>query len=577
MDEAHHGGSAYPDFVKKRGAPIQDIVFVTTDIETPRELWKADPALMVHCQTLHDTIMRTCITDHNGYEVSAEGDNFCIAFHNAEDAINFGFSINAQLLQTTWPAELLENPKCAIVYVSDNSAKSTAAQSPAKLSKSGSSKKKKKKKKKKRSQSMAQQSMAQNTVGSSAFNKKNSRPLFNGLRVRMAMDHGYCDYTVNNMTDKYSYTGGPVNHCRAILKAMQSGDQIVLTKSMNKALLEGDDPFQDSHKVSLGTHILKDVEEPMELIQCLPQELAERELLPLITVRKIGPDFYDAPSANVPDGMPVPPVTLVSSKIADSVMKKVRAGMAERVLHLHDIVLRKFLQENEGYECQGSNGKFVFAFPSPNKACAWAISTSLSFLKLDWSREPKQVADAMLNMKVNMGISSDLCDDVEPNCNTGKADYFGKVVDVAMKCCESSASGEVSLSERAYMMLPPKHPFGIIVGPAVKLGRGSETIQMYALTVPTSATVDPEHYKYTKWKPFTTVSEAEEREAMKKAAKDESREKKGKNKSQPNEVVPVEKKAASPLDIFSTSQLDAWKLNDTELDFDDGFFVAAGR
>ena len=122
MDEAHHGGSAYPDFLKKRGAPIQDVVIVMTDIETPRDLWKADPALMVHCQTLHDTIMRTCITDNCGYEISAEGDNFKIAFHNAEDAINFGFSVQSQLLQTTWPEELLANPKCALVYASEVSA-----------------------------------------------------------------------------------------------------------------------------------------------------------------------------------------------------------------------------------------------------------------------------------------------------------------------------------------------------------------------------------------------------------------------------------------------------------------------
>lgn len=476
MDEAHHGGSAYPDFVKKRGAPIQDVVIVMTDVETPRELWKKDPSLMVHCQTLHDTIMRNSITDHHGYEISAEGDNFKIAFHNAEDAINFGFAVQSQLLQTTWPEELLADPKCALIYAFDaNNAKNQQQVanntpqkgSPSKLTRGHSVKKSKKHKKKRRS-SVASKA---ETI---SLTKKSSRPIFNGLRVRMAMDYGYCDHAVNPMTEKFTYSGTPYDHCKAILKAIQSGGQIVITKAMNKALLEADDVFQDSSKVSLGTHIIKDVEEHLELIQCLPQDLAERELLPLISVRKVSPDYFDAPSANVAPGLPIPPVTIVCTQMVDTALRKVRAGMVERVMTLHDIVLRKFLQDNEGYECHAENGRFMLAFPSPELACSWVIATHISFLKLDWSKEPKQVADAMANMKIKMGMSSGIVEGVEPHCDTGRADYFGDVVGVTVKCCESSASGEVSMSEKSYMMLPSKHPFGINVGNQVKLGKVRE-------------------------------------------------------------------------------------------------------
>ena len=265
---------------------------------------------------------------------------------------------------------------------------------------------------------------------------------------RMAMDYGYCDHAISATTEKFSYSGPPYDHCKAILKAIQSGGQIVITKAMNKALLETDDAFQDSHKVSLGTHIFQNIEESLELIQCLPQDLAERELLPLISVRKISPDYYDAPSADVPAGMPIPPVTIVSTRMAEAALRKVRAGSADRVMCLHDLVLRKYLQENEGYECLSEKGKFVVAFPSPERACSWIISTYLSFLKVDWSKEPKQVADALVGMKISMGIDSGIVQGVEPHCDTGRADYFGDVVEVSARCCASAASGEVRSEAR---------------------------------------------------------------------------------------------------------------------------------
>ena len=134
------------------------------------------------------------------------------------------------------------------------------------------------------------------------------------------------------------------------------------------------------------------------------------------------------------------------------------------------------------------------------------------------------------------------------------------------------------------MFLGAKHPFGINVGPNIKLGRGSATIQTYSLTVPTSRSVNAEHYKFTKWRLFTVISEAEERDEKRKkiaAAALENNDNKfnkfGKDKKKASqEVQPVEPKEASPLDILATSKLDAWKINESELDFESGFFVASG-
>jgi serine/threonine protein kinase len=133
------------------------------------------------------------------------------------------------------------------------------------------------------------------------------------------------------------------------------------------------------------------------------------------------------------------------------------------------------------------------------------------------------------------------------------------------------------------MFLGAQHPFGINVGPSIKLGRGSTTIQTYSLTVPSSRSVNPEHYKFTKWRLFTVVSEVEEAEEKKKkdlaaaVENNESKFKFGKDKKKnSHEVQPVEAKEASPLDILASSKLDAWKINDAELDFESGFFVSSG-
>ncbi|GMI11095.1 hypothetical protein TrLO_g10091 [Triparma laevis f. longispina] len=608
MDMAHHGGSAYPDFVKKRGAPIQDVVIVMTDIEAPRELWKADPALMVHCQTLHDTIMRTCIMDHSGYEVSAEGDCFTVAFHNAEDAINWGFQVQSQLLQTTWPAELLQHLRCSVILAKDhttnintNAAPSglalgslaSAPISPQKSSKKGRRSTKKKKRKTGMAQTTAQ---AAKNIGA----KKGSRPLFNGLRVRMAMDYGHCDHSVNEITEKYSYSGPPMTHCKAILKSIQSGGQIVITKAMNKALLEGDDPFQDSHKICLGTHIFQDLDDPVELIQCLPQDMAEREILPLVTVRKTGPDYFDAPSANVAPGMPIPPVTIVCTKLADNSLRGVRASMANRVMYLHDTVLRKFLLQNEGYECQGQNGSFILAFPTPEKASNWAIATHLSFLKVDWAKEPKQVADCMAQMKINIGIHSDICENIEPHPQNGRADYFGSIIDVAGCCSSTGIMGQVALSERAYMMLSPGRARTVTVGPTVKIGRQQSgvsdfgqahgSVQTYVLAVPMSKNCKVEEYKETKWKPFSIPSMEEdkvrdmrlkiEREGKKVGGLNLDKFKLGGGKKTLSAVRDDGSSDSAgqggALDILETSNLGAWKLDSDEIDFEGGFYVSSG-
>ena len=617
MDEAHHGGSAYPDFVKKRGAPTQDVVIVMTDVEAPRVLWKNDPALMIHCQTLHDNIIRGCIADNDGYEVLVEGDNFTIAFHNCEDALNFGFTVQYRLLQTQWPAELLSHPKCALVFAQD--IHKDAARAAKSMSSSTKSKSRRRKKKSRSQETPAKGSSVQPTQGGKT--KKGSRQLFNGLRVRMAMDYGYCSHSVNEVTEKYSYTGAPMNHCKTVLKCMQSGGQIIFTKAMNKALVDADDAFQDryermrsevtkqrstantpatrfarrlhrsnvihissfalrfarcSHKISLGTHLFQDLQEELELIQCLPQDLSQRELLPIISVRMTAPDYSSAPSANIKPGFPVPPVTLVTTKFDEVPMRGVRAAMVHRVYRLHAIVMRKFLADNKGYECDSEGGNFVLAFPTVANACNWAIASQLALDHVDWRNEPKQVGDAMMAMQMRAAIHSDLIDYVEPNSTNGRAAYYGAIIDVSDKCSDKLDYG-VLLTERAYMMLPPGHNLVLNVGDSLKLttGRGTTQINTYRLALP-DEDADPQEYKFTKYRHFEIKSEGAEKQEAVKRAQLAKREKHILKRQTHHREKSKAVNQNDPIAVLNDANLGAWKLEDTEMDFEAGFFVSSG-
>jgi len=542
-----------------------------TDVETPRNLWKNDAALMVHCQTLHDNIIRSCISDNDGYEVSVEGDSFVIAFHSCEDALSFGFAVQYKLLQTQWPVELRSDPKCATVFAQDVSKNvARAAKSVVSPSKSKS----RRRKKKRREASPRKDNAVQPTAGQGKT-KKGSRMLFNGLRVRMAMDYGYCNHSVNEATEKYSYSGPPVSHCKTILKSMQSGGQIVFTRSMNKALVDADDVFQDFHKLCLGTHLFQDLTEELELIQCLPQDLSQREMLPIVSVRMTAPDYMSAPSVNIKPGLPVPPVTLVTLKFDKVPMRGVRSAMVHRVHRLHEKVIRKFLVDNKGYECDCDRGNFVLAFPTVLHACHWAIASQLAFDNVDWSEEPKQVGEALAAMQLQAIIHSDLIDFVEPNSTNGKAAYYGNIVEISNKCSEKLNYG-VFLTEKAYMMLPPSHSLVINVGDSIKLttGRGTSQVNTFGLALP-DEDANPDDYKFTKYRHFKIKSEEQEKRDAAKIAQQHKKHS-GHKRSTEKSDKPKKVNQKDPIAVLNDSNLGAWKLEDTEMDFDAGFFVSSG-
>eukprot|EP00754_Rhynchopus_humris_P014483 Rhum_TRINITY_DN14388_c7_g2::Rhum_TRINITY_DN14388_c7_g2_i2::g.85906::m.85906 len=87
--------------------PHAAIVF--TDIKGSTRLWEECSEGMGLAMTVHNTLMRSLIRGHGGYEVKTIGDSFMVAFATALDAVRFGLDAQKGLHEAEWPAALLDH------------------------------------------------------------------------------------------------------------------------------------------------------------------------------------------------------------------------------------------------------------------------------------------------------------------------------------------------------------------------------------------------------------------------------------------------------------------------------------
>jgi class 3 adenylate cyclase len=95
----------------KASPPDRYAALVFTDIQGSTSLWEANADAMNEALSLHDQIMRKCIANHHGYEVTTEGDAFHIAFHEAIDAVGFALEAQMALHHARWSDDILALPE----------------------------------------------------------------------------------------------------------------------------------------------------------------------------------------------------------------------------------------------------------------------------------------------------------------------------------------------------------------------------------------------------------------------------------------------------------------------------------
>jgi adenylate cyclase len=90
-------------------APTGDVSMVFTDIKSSTHLWETYPMSMRSAIKQHNALMRRQLRIIGGYEVKTEGDAFMVSFPTATSALLWCFTVQSQLLEIEWPAEVLNS------------------------------------------------------------------------------------------------------------------------------------------------------------------------------------------------------------------------------------------------------------------------------------------------------------------------------------------------------------------------------------------------------------------------------------------------------------------------------------
>jgi exonuclease 3'-5' domain-containing protein 2 len=72
---------------------------VVTDVAGSTELWEWDAGVMDLALQLHDATLRTLLFQHEGHEVTTEGDSFTVVFHDAMDALQWCLNVQQVCMQ----------------------------------------------------------------------------------------------------------------------------------------------------------------------------------------------------------------------------------------------------------------------------------------------------------------------------------------------------------------------------------------------------------------------------------------------------------------------------------------------
>lgn len=372
--------------------PENAAAVVFTDIQGSTRLWETNSGAMQDALALHDRILRRCIADHNGYEVKTEGDSFHVVFHDGVDAVAFALQAQVELHDAPWSDNILGLPDAC-----DNGNE------------------------------------------------------WRGLRVRIAIHYGPVACRDNEVSGRRVYSGATINVAKS-LEYMAHGGQILATVEVwNVASYFSETKLASPQVLDLGMHVLltgtKTNEGLIEksVVQLVPSTLAfdysahrtfreatdnqarnggtGRQFPPVVSAKRLTASFHEAPHVGNVVTMMFLSTAEVETLYDDSTM--ILAALAKQI----GAMLGQSLC---GYQCKD----FIVAFSTLSEAVSFGL-TLQEYLKAN------RVAGANLTNLVKMGVHSGPFASMGPHQTTGRADYFGKVVNRASRVANAADAGEV--------------------------------------------------------------------------------------------------------------------------------------
>ena len=368
--------------------PKGTVSIVITDIQGSTMMWEQDPSAMKDALDVHDAIVRKCYTKQAGYEITTEGDSFHLAFHHPVDALSFCLDCQTKLFNANWSNGIL--------------ALEDAKHDPDRQ--------------------------------------------MRGLRVRMAAHHGQTTSATHEITHRTYFKGEGVVIAKALEKTSHGG-QIITNVETWKAVSGMAERYLGSPQIlDLGKHDLNGKEiktHNQRLLQLVPKRLAfdycafrgtserpqrprGRTFPPPKTYRQLSTGFFDAPYLK--NKVTIVFINIVAARELD------KKHMSEQSRELAKMIRSLLIRTRPpGYECQEGNGSWMLAFH--------CIGSSIMF-GLNLIHNLKS-ADSPLLAKV--GIHCGDFTSMGPHTITGRADYFGTVVNRAARIAANSETGQVRL------------------------------------------------------------------------------------------------------------------------------------
>ncbi|KXZ45802.1 hypothetical protein GPECTOR_50g596 [Gonium pectorale] len=134
-------------------------------------------------------------------------------------------------------------------------------------------------------------------------------------------------------------------------------------------------------------------------------------------------------------------------------MTAVNRDLSLDVMAAYNDCVRRSLIACNGYECQEQEGNYMIAFARPSEALEWCLMLQEIMMEVAWSppmlslpsmhEELHPLTGAVLfrGPRIKAGMYQGVPTKVSPHSTTGRADYFGPLVNRAARYCHAAAQG----------------------------------------------------------------------------------------------------------------------------------------
>jgi len=393
--------------------PQGEVTIIYTDVQGSTSFWETCPSDMKTATDIHDKIMRQCYTDHQGYEITTEGDAFNLAFQHPADALAFALQAQLKLYKADWPMGILNHPD----------------------------------------------------------GKDEPALKYRGFRVRFGIHHGHTTSRVHENTGRTIYAGDGVKIAKSI-EGMCHGGQILTSMETWKAVSGMAERYLGRPQVlDCGEHLLFETKNQAtntttrytrRIMQLVPSDLAfdffeargrrdvpsedgtmgyeikdannvaGRLFPPLISKRQLTTCFLNAPYANGK----VTICFVYTVGLGDSTDNKAR-----NLAVLAKCVRKQLLALSPpGYECQEDDGCWMLAFDRMAHAVTFGLNLKAAVMQ---GSANDLVGSVDRENMFKVGVLSGPFTSMGPHKTTGMADFFGPIVNRAARVASNCEPGQI--------------------------------------------------------------------------------------------------------------------------------------